>query len=126
MLEDREGAAPLRPADRHDSGTRLRRCVAVLIAAALVSLTAFAMVSLATAFGSTSGFVGGLGSVNVVGPAVAANGEGNPYGLLAAPRSVGALRRGELLISDFAKHEKRHAADATLGAVTVRHPGRRR
>jgi hypothetical protein len=103
MLEDLDGAAPSRRAAIHDSRTRLRHWAAALIVAALVSLTAFAMVSLATAFASTSVFVGGLGSVNVVGRAVVANGDRSAHGAVTGPRSVGMLLRRELLISDFAR-----------------------
>lgn len=57
------------------------------------------MPSLALASGGS--FIGGLNNVGQIASTVPANGDQNPYGLVAVPKSVGNLVRGDLLISNF-------------------------
>src|SRR6202049_1907953 len=46
-------------------------------------------------------FLGRFESVNLIAPAVPGNGDPNPYGIFVVPRSVGLLKRGHILISNF-------------------------
>src|ERR1700680_5021259 len=46
-------------------------------------------------------FLDRFDTVNLIASTVPANGDVNPYGIVVVPRSVGALKRGHTLISNF-------------------------
>src|ERR1700680_2123584 len=46
-------------------------------------------------------FLKQFGAVNLIASTVPSNGDVNPYGIVVVPRSVGALKRGHTLISNF-------------------------
>src|ERR1700687_2386168 len=46
-------------------------------------------------------FLDRFDTVNLIASTVPANGDINPYGIVVVPRSVGLLKRGHVLISNF-------------------------
>jgi plastocyanin len=57
--------------------------------------------AVATSAGSSTPFLGRLTDVSTLGSTVPANGDLNPYGLVIVPSSVGDLKAGNLLVSNF-------------------------
>jgi hypothetical protein len=53
------------------------------------------------AAGAATSFLGGLNGITTVAATVPANGDINPYGVAVVPRSVGALVKGDILVSNF-------------------------
>ncbi len=86
--------------------TRGRSARSRMIQGAVIGLTtvAAAAMSLAAPAAASSGirpFVRPFAKVSVVGSTVPANGDVNPYGVAVVPRSVGHLRKGDVLVSNF-------------------------
>ena len=67
--------------------------------------TALAIAALVSASGVVADdgrpFLDRFDSVNLVASTVPVNGDVNPYGMAVVPRSVGLLKRGHILISNF-------------------------
>jgi hypothetical protein len=78
--------------------TRRVTTVSVLTAIGAAALTA-------SAGASTNSFIGGLHRLSTIASMVpragSARGDENPYGVAVVPRSVGALVRGDVLVSNF-------------------------
>jgi sugar lactone lactonase YvrE len=62
-------------------------------------------------------FIATLGTATTLGSTVPANGDVNPYGIAFVPTSVGKLRAGQLLISNF--NAKEGAAQSGQGTGTT-------
>jgi hypothetical protein len=91
------GETPRRRRPRAD-GCRLV-VVGIAATAALFASVAFAAVAPAGAAGPP--YLSHFGSVNVVASTVPSNGDENPYGVANVPFSIGALARGDTLVSNF-------------------------
>jgi hypothetical protein len=59
-------------------------------------------------------YIGQFTTLTPVGSTVPANGDVNPYGLVDVPRSVGALVRGNLLISNFNDEANEQGTGTTI------------
>ncbi len=59
-------------------------------------------------------FIGQFKTITSLGSTVPANGDVNPYGLVTVPRSVGALVRGDALISNFNNGENLQGTGTTI------------
>ena len=70
-----------------------------------LSVTVLAIAALALAAGvladENGPFLDRFDTVNLVASTVPENGDQNPYGIVVVPRSVGLLKRGHILISNF-------------------------
>lgn len=62
-------------------------------------------------------FLGPLNTVSPVASTVPANGDQNPYGTFVVQRSVGKLRRGNVLISNFNNAQNQQGTGTTLVQV---------
>ncbi len=65
-----------------------------------------------------SAFLAPLKSVSTLGSTVPANGDGNPYGLVVVPSSVGALHAGDLLVSNFNDKGNNQGTGTTIVQLT--------
>ena len=83
---------------------------------AAVIVAAAALVPAATA--SAHSFIGGFSKVTEIGSTVPPNGDVNPYGIANVPTSVGALVRGDTLISNFNDKENEQGTGTTLVQVS--------
>ena len=67
-----------------------------------LALVALAAVSLSgTCLADGRPFLDRFNVVNTLASTVPANGDVNPYGVALVPRSVGMLKRGQILVSNF-------------------------
>jgi len=72
--------------------------------AAIVTATAGLLAGsgiLAGAANAATTFIGPLNTTTTIASTVPANGDQNPYGVAVVPQSVGALHRGDVLVSNF-------------------------
>jgi predicted lipoprotein with Yx(FWY)xxD motif len=83
------------------------------------STSAAANTASATATASTSPFLTNLRTVSKVASTVPANGDVNPYGIVLVPASVGKLRAGQLLISNFNAKESAKETGQGTGTTIV-------
>jgi hypothetical protein len=67
---------------------------------------------------SSSAFLAGLAQVSSLGSTVPTNGDVNPYGIVVVPRSIGALRGGDLLVSNFNAKSNNQGTGTTLDQIT--------
>ncbi len=98
-----------------------RRYAAAL--AAVVTATAGLLIGTGLTAGSASAggfpaFVGPLHHVTTVASTVPANGDVNPYGVAVVPRSIGDLRQGNVLVSNFNDKANVQGTGTTIVEVT--------
>ena len=80
----------------------IRRHIAISTIAALTGVMAFALaVAAPMAQAHASSFIGGFNTVSTIASTVPHNGDVNPYGMAVVPRTLGALKRGDILVSNF-------------------------
>ena len=80
----------------------IRRHVAISTIAALTGVMAFALaVAAPMAQANARSFIGGFNTVSTIASTVPHNGDVNPYGMAVVPRTLGALKRGDILVSNF-------------------------
>ena len=80
----------------------IRRHVAISTIATLTGVMAFALVVAAPmAQAHANSFIGGFNTVSAIASTVPHNGDVNPYGMAVVPRTAGALKRGDILVSNF-------------------------
>jgi hypothetical protein len=88
-----------------------------------VSMTASAIVAAGVAPAAraeTQGsFVGGFNTTTVVASTVPANGDVNPYGVAVVKDSLGKLRRGNVLVSNFNNSQNLPAGEQGRGTTIV-------
>jgi len=84
--------------------------------AAVTCLALAAALALATAAFSatTAPFLSTVHSISTIGSTVPSNGDVNPYGLSVVPRSAGALKAGDYLISNFNAKSNNQGTGTTL------------
>jgi hypothetical protein len=91
---------------------------AIVAAAALVGSSggapAGASVRSAHASSAPGAFVASLHTISTVGSTVPANGDVNPYGLAVVPTSVGSLKAGDYLVSNFNAKSNNQGTGTTL------------
>jgi len=63
-------------------------------------------------------FLDRFDAVNLVAPTVPANGDVNPYGIVVVPRSVGLLKRDNILISNFNNSQNLQGTGTTIVQVS--------
>ncbi len=94
-------------------GHRSRARCLTLAAAATLALAAAPVAAHAR-----TPYLGGFSTVTSVTSTVPPNGDVNPYGIVTVPRSVGALRRGNLLISNFNNSMNLQGTGTTIDQIT--------
>src|SRR5579862_7571455 len=91
--------------------------------AAGVSMAASAIVAAGVApaahAGTQGSFVGGFNTTTVVASTVPANGDVNPYGVAVVKDSLGNLRRGNVLVSNFNNSQNLPAGEQGRGTTIV-------
>ncbi len=70
----------------------------------------------ASAFGGS--FIGHFKTFSTISSTVPANGDLNPYGIVTVPTSVGALARGDTLISNFNDSENLQGTGSTIVEIS--------
>src|ERR1700687_2196762 len=63
-------------------------------------------------------FLDRFDTVNLIASTVPANGDVNPYGIVVVPHSVGALKRGHILISNFNNADNLQGTGTTIVQVS--------
>ena len=96
------------------------RLAAVAVTAATALLAVGQAASAAQAGGGGRPFLGPLHTVSTVASTVPANGDLNPYGTALVDRSVGDLRRGSVLVSNFNNAANQQGTGTTLVQVSPR------
>jgi hypothetical protein len=91
-----------------------RRHLSIAIAAALAC--AALVPGVAQAFDHP--FIGQFKTITSLGSTVPANGDVNPYGIVNVPQSVGALVRGDTLVSNFNNEENLQGTGTTIVQMT--------
>ncbi len=71
-----------------------------------------------TATASTAAFLAPLKKVKTVASAVPANGDINPYGIVIVPSTVGNLKAGNLLISNFNAKSNNQGTGTTIDQIS--------
>src|SRR5271165_3223144 len=84
---------------------------------ALLAMLLCAAVLPAAAGAFESSFLASLSQVTPIGSTVPPNGDLNPYGIVRVPASVGALVRGETLISNFNASTNKQGTGTTIVEV---------
>jgi len=80
----------------------------------LAALLASALLWPASAVAFDHSFIGQFSTVTEVGSTVPGNGDENPYGIVTVPGSIGALVRGDILISNFNDSENLQGTGTTI------------
>jgi hypothetical protein len=75
--------------------------------------------STATTTPSAAAFLAPLTSVSTLTSTVPANGDINPYGIVMVPSSVGKLRAGELLVSNFNDKANNQGTGTTIDQIAT-------
>jgi predicted lipoprotein with Yx(FWY)xxD motif len=83
------------------------------------STPAAANAATTTSSASSSPFLANLGTVSKIASTVPANGDVNPYGIVFVPTSVGKLRAGQMLISNFNAKESAKQTGQGTGTTIV-------
>ncbi len=92
---------------------RLHRLVVAVVA---VAAACTALPAGASAFGPS--FIGSFTKVTEIGSTVPPNGDLNPYGIVNVNQSIGALVRGDTLISNFNDKENEQGTGTTLVQIS--------
>jgi plastocyanin len=80
--------------------------------------TAHANTSTAASVSNSTPLLSNLSQVSTLGSTVPANGDVNPYGLVTVPSSVGSLKAGNLLVSNFNDKENNQGTGTTIVQMT--------
>ena len=92
-------------------------------ASAAIAVTCLSLAAAQTSAAASSArppFVGPLHTVSTLASTVPANGDVNPYGVAVVPRGVGALRAGNVLVSNFNNAANLQGTGTTIVQVTPR------
>src|SRR5690242_6098965 len=65
-----------------------------------------------------SSFIGPFNTVSTIGSTVPPNGDVNPYGVAVIPRTVGKLRQGNVLVSNFNNSANLQGTGTTIDEIT--------
>ncbi|HEU0250618.1 MAG TPA: hypothetical protein VFR48_07835 [Solirubrobacteraceae bacterium] len=80
----------------------------------LLALLALVMLVPGAALAFDRPFIGGFSTISQIGSTVPANGDVNPYGIVNVRKSVGALVKGDVLISNFNNSENLQGTGTTI------------
>jgi predicted lipoprotein with Yx(FWY)xxD motif len=83
------------------------------------STPAAASAASTTSSASSAPFLASLGTVSQVASTVPANGDVNPYGIVFVPTSVGKLKAGQMLVSNFNAKESAKQTGQGTGTTIV-------
>lgn len=92
--------------------------VAALGAALLLALATVATPLIPVARAAAGSFIGPFNTVSVIASTVPRNGDVNPYGTVVIPRTVGALTRGNVLVSNFNNSANLQGTGTTIVQIT--------
>jgi hypothetical protein len=70
------------------------------------------------ALGAPGSYIGPLTTLSTLGSTVPANGDLNPYGIVTVPRTTGALRAGDVLVSNFNNNANVQGTGTTIVQVS--------
>ena len=101
-------------AKRLTATTRLRTLSAAVAATAISSCI---IASAASAQGHQP-FLNRFNTVTSLTTTVPGNGDVNPYGIVFAPRSIGRLTRGDILVSNFNNFNNLQGTGTTIDEIT--------
>ena len=96
---------------------RLTRAGVGLAGAVGVLSTAMILAAV-PASASGAGFLGPLTKIRVIASTVPANGDINPYGVAVVPTTIGALHKGDVLISNFNNSTNAQGTGTTIVEIT--------
>lgn len=85
--------------------------VTAICTAALLSL---AMPAPSAAAGDASSFLSGIHRTMLLDSTIPANGDANPYALAVAPATVGAIRKGDVLVDNFNNRKNLQGTGTTI------------
>lgn len=94
--------------------SRTRLLLAGLAAAGLAA----AALGTGVASASDRPFIGRFSTISSIGSTEPANGDKNPYGIVAVEKSIGSLVRGDTLISNFNNNENLQGTGSTIVQVS--------
>ncbi len=95
------------------------RPIFLLAPGALLGLLALVLAMMpAIAQASDDSFIGRLHHINTVASTVPANGDINPYGIATVPTTIGNLKRGNILISNFNAVSNLQGTGTTIVQIT--------
>jgi hypothetical protein len=109
------------PARRTSVRTPLPTAITVLCSCCVLALSAAvagAPAAAATTQTSSGSFLAGLSTVSSLGSTVPQNGDVNPYGIVIVPQTVGALRAGDILVSNFNGKSNNQGTGTTIDELT--------
>src|SRR5580704_5001993 len=112
MLRHTQGSAS--PARATTHVRRSRRGSRAALLTGLAALLVGAMLAPTSALAFDHSFIGQFNTVTTVGTTVPSNGDVNPYGIVTVSSSVGALVRGDILISNFNNSENEQGTGTTI------------
>jgi len=99
-----------------------RRNLRLVAATGGVAALAAASMGVALGMPATHAFISGLGTNSLIASTVPSSGPGagdvNPYGTAVVPRSVGDLRRGDVLVSNFNDAANEQGTGSTIVEVS--------
>ncbi|MEU0925249.1 NHL repeat-containing protein [Streptomyces malaysiensis] len=96
------------------------RLAVAAVAAVTAIMTAGQTASAVPADGDGKPFLGPLHTVSTIASTVPANGDLNPYGTALVKKSVGDLRRGNVLVSNFNNAANQQGTGTTLVQISPR------
>lgn len=96
------------------------RLAVAAVAAVTALMTAGQAASAVPSDGDGKPFLGPLHTVSTVASTVPANGDLNPYGTALVKKSVGDLRRGNVLVSNFNNAANQQGTGTTLVRISPR------
>jgi hypothetical protein len=85
-------------------------CIAFLAACLLAALPSVGL--------ATGPFIGPFNTVKTLVSTVPTNGDQNPYGVAVVPRTVGSLRRGDVLVSNFNNRANLQGTGTTIVEIS--------
>lgn len=95
------------------------RSILLLAPGALIGLLALILVMMPTiAQASDDSFIGEFHHIQTLASTVPANGDVNPYGIVTVPTTIGNLKRGNILISNFNAASNLQGTGTTIVQIT--------
>jgi hypothetical protein len=97
--------------------SRTKPALAAALTTVAAATLAGSLVGATPALASSSG-LGSFHTISTVASTVPANGDVNPYGVAVVPRSIGALHRGDVLVSNFNNSANLQGTGSTIVEIT--------
>jgi hypothetical protein len=97
----------------------IRRCAVVIAASTAAASTVAAGIAAGPALaGGRPSFIGRFHTLSTIASTVPANGDVNPYGIVVIRKTVGRLRAGNILVSNFNDRANRQGTGKTIVEIT--------